>query len=71
MAVLFFDTAEAYAMGTNEELLGEALAGYRNKVSIVTKFWSQESIEEYSTDKLMGIIKNKIENSLKIEDRPY
>lgn len=61
----FFDTAEAYAMGANEELLGEALADIRNKVSIATKFWIQESIEDYSTEKLMSIIKNKLENSLK------
>lgn len=61
----FFDTAEAYAMGANEELLGEALADIRNQISIATKFWIQESIEDYSTEKLMGIIRNKVESSLK------
>lgn len=34
----FFDTAEAYGPFTNEELLGEALAPFRNKVIIATKF---------------------------------
>jgi aryl-alcohol dehydrogenase-like predicted oxidoreductase len=36
--VTFFDTAEAYGPGDNEELLGEALAPYRDKVVIATKF---------------------------------
>jgi aryl-alcohol dehydrogenase-like predicted oxidoreductase len=36
--VTFFDTAEAYGPFTNEELVGEALAPYRNKVVIATKF---------------------------------
>jgi aryl-alcohol dehydrogenase-like predicted oxidoreductase len=61
----FFDTAEGYAMGANEELLGEALMGIRNKVTIATKFWIQESIEDYSTEKLLSTIKGKLENSLK------
>lgn len=34
----FFDTAEVYGPYTNEELLGEALAPYRDKVVIATKF---------------------------------
>ena len=36
--ITFFDTAEAYGPFTNEELLGEALAPFRNKVIIATKF---------------------------------
>ncbi len=36
--VTFFDTAEVYATGENEELVGEALAPYRGKVVIATKF---------------------------------
>jgi aryl-alcohol dehydrogenase-like predicted oxidoreductase len=36
--VTFFDTAEAYAQGANEELLGEALAPFRGQVVIATKF---------------------------------
>jgi aryl-alcohol dehydrogenase-like predicted oxidoreductase len=36
--VTFFDTAEAYGPFTNEELVGEALAPYRDKVAIATKF---------------------------------
>lgn len=36
--VTFFDTAEAYGPFTNEELLGEALAPFRDEVVIATKF---------------------------------
>lgn len=34
----FFDTAEVYGPFTNEELVGEALAPFRGKVAIATKF---------------------------------
>ena len=36
--VTFFDTAEVYGPFTNEELVGEALAPYRDQVVIATKF---------------------------------
>jgi aryl-alcohol dehydrogenase-like predicted oxidoreductase len=36
--VTFFDTAEAYGPFTNEELVGEALAPFRDHVVIATKF---------------------------------
>src|SRR5437879_1535328 len=36
--VTFFDTAEVYGPYTNEELVGEALAPFRDKVVIATKF---------------------------------
>ena len=36
--VTFFDSAEAYGPYLNEELLGEALAPFRDKVVIATKF---------------------------------
>jgi len=36
--VTFFDSAEAYGPFANEELLGEALAPFRNEVVIATKF---------------------------------
>ena len=34
----FFDTAESYGPWTNEEMVGEAFAGMRDKVKIATKF---------------------------------
>src|SRR5271166_6222101 len=36
--VTFFDTAEAYGPFANEELVGEALAPFRDQVVIATKF---------------------------------
>lgn len=36
--VTFFDTAEAYGPGTNEEVVGEALAPFRDDIVIATKF---------------------------------
>ena len=41
LGVNFFDTAELYGPYTNEELLGRALKGYRDKVIVATKFGYQ------------------------------
>src|SRR5579863_418465 len=38
LGVTFFDTAEVYGPFTNEELVGEALAPFRSRVAIATKF---------------------------------
>lgn len=38
LGVTFFDTAEAYGPFVNEELVGEALAPFREEVMIATKF---------------------------------
>ena len=38
LGITFFDTAEAYGPGDNEELLGEALAPFRDTIVIATKF---------------------------------
>lgn len=38
LGVTFFDTAEVYGPFTNEELLGEALQGVRDRIVIATKF---------------------------------
>ncbi len=38
LGVTFFDTAEAYGPFANEELVGEALMPFRNKVVVATKF---------------------------------
>ena len=34
----FIDTSDAYGSGKNEEMLGRALSGQRNKVFLGTKF---------------------------------
>src|SRR5256886_3967436 len=38
LGVTFFDTAEVYGVGHNEELLGRALQGRRDQAVIATKF---------------------------------
>ncbi len=38
LGVTFFDTAEVYGPNTNEELLGEALSSFHDRVVIATKF---------------------------------
>lgn len=38
LGVTFFDTAETYSQGGNEEMVGKALKPYRSKVTIATKF---------------------------------
>jgi aryl-alcohol dehydrogenase-like predicted oxidoreductase len=43
--VTFFDTAEVYGPFTNEELVGEALALFKGKVVIATKFGFQPDAE--------------------------
>ena len=40
--VTFFDTAEAYAQGANEDLLGEAVEPFRDNVVLATKFGFRE-----------------------------
>ena len=42
--VTFFDTAEAYGPFINEELVGEALAPFRDQVVIATKFGFQDGV---------------------------
>lgn len=61
----FFDTAEVYAMGANEELIGEALKSIRNKVVIATKFVFQKDWEDNSKERLMQELRSHLENSLK------
>src|SRR5579872_5085610 len=43
--VTFFDTAEVYGPYANEELLGEALAPFRGRVVIATKFGWKPAFE--------------------------
>jgi aryl-alcohol dehydrogenase-like predicted oxidoreductase len=38
LGVTFFDTADVYGPHTNEELVGRALRGYRDKIVLATKF---------------------------------
>jgi aryl-alcohol dehydrogenase-like predicted oxidoreductase len=63
--VTFFDTAEMYGPFTNEELVGEALAPYRNKVAIATKFGIKMQDGKQVQDSRPEQIRKSVEGSLK------
>lgn len=72
MGYTMFDTAECY-LGTNadgsisynEELVGEALAPYRNHVKIATKFGVHHEGRTVVTDSRPEVIRNSVDMSLK------
>ena len=64
--VTFFDTAESYGPFTNEELVGEALAPFRDQVVIATKFgWKIADGKRAALDSRPEHIKEVAEASLK------
>ena len=64
--VTFFDTAEVYGPFANEELVGEALAPFRDKVVIATKFgFKIENGKQAGLDSRPEHIKAVAESSLK------
>jgi len=63
--VTFFDTAEAYGPHLNEELLGEALAPFRDKVVIATKFGFVEGKPAMGMDSRPERIREVTEAALK------
>jgi aryl-alcohol dehydrogenase-like predicted oxidoreductase len=64
--VTFFDTAEIYGPYTNEELVGEALAPFRGKVAIATKFGIKVGTDgQQVQDSRPEGIRKSIEGSLK------
>ncbi|GAA3743166.1 MULTISPECIES: aldo/keto reductase [Flavobacterium] len=63
--ITFFDTAECYGPFLNEELLGEALAPFRDKIVIATKFGFLEGDSKKGLDSRPEWIRKSIEGSLK------
>ncbi|WP_183560469.1 aldo/keto reductase [Mucilaginibacter sp. SP1R1] len=63
--VTFFDTAEAYGPFKNEELLGEALAPYRDQIVIATKFGFKDGDSSKGVDSDPKRIRQVAEESLK------
>lgn len=63
--VTFFDTAECYGPFTNEELLGEALSPFREKVIIATKFGFQDGDSKKGLDSSPARIRAVAEASMK------
>jgi aryl-alcohol dehydrogenase-like predicted oxidoreductase len=63
--VTFFDTAEAYGPFANEELLGEALAPFRDQIVIATKFGFKDGDVLHGLDSRPERIRAVAEASLK------
>lgn len=72
LGITFFDTAEVYGPYTNEEIVGEALAPYRKKVVIATKFgWSIPDTNSSNGETALAVdsrpesIRKSVEGSLR------
>jgi aryl-alcohol dehydrogenase-like predicted oxidoreductase len=67
--VTFFDTAEIYGPYVNEELVGEALAPYRDRVVIATKFgWDIDEAERKPSGRVTSspdVIRHVVDGSLR------
>lgn len=63
--ITMFDTAEVYGPYTNEELVGEALAGHRHKVQIATKGGHKIDSTTNELDSRPESIIRSVEGSLK------
>ena len=63
--VTFFDTAEAYGQGANEDVLGEAVAPFRDQVVIATKFGFTDGLPAKGVDSRPENIRRVADASLK------
>ncbi|WP_136605357.1 aldo/keto reductase [Paenibacillus dokdonensis] len=63
--VTFFDTAEVYGPFVNEELVGEALAPYKGKIAIATKFGINMEGGKQILNSKPDNIRQSVEGSLK------
>ncbi|MDT0341574.1 aldo/keto reductase [Streptomyces litchfieldiae] len=62
LGVTFFDTAELYGWGENEQIVGRAVAGFRDEVVIATKFGFTR---DFGTDSRPEHIREVADNSLR------
>lgn len=65
LGINFFDTAEVYGPFENEELLGEALKDYKEKVIIATKFGLEANKKILTPNSKPEAIRKSAEGSLK------
>jgi len=65
LGVTFFDTAECYGPFANEELVGEALAPFRDRVVIATKFGFKDGDSKVGLDSRPERIRAVADASLK------
>ncbi|WDZ99437.1 aldo/keto reductase [Mucilaginibacter sp. SJ] len=71
LGVTFFDTAEAYSQGGNETLLGKAVAPFRDKIVIATKFGFTGGDATKGLDSRPERIRQVAENSLRYLNTDY
>lgn len=70
--ITFFDTAEVYGPYTNEEIVGQALKPFRERVVIATKFGFNIQDEKMAgTNSTPAQIRKAVEGSLKRLDTDY
>ncbi|POY35875.1 aldo/keto reductase [Solitalea longa] len=65
LGITFFDTAEVYSKGLNEQLLGKAVQPFRDKIVIATKFGFKDGDAAKGVDSRPERIKAVVEASLK------
>ena len=71
LGVTFFDTAEAYSKGLNEQLLGKAVKSFRTEVVLATKFGFKNGDPSQGLDSSPKRIREVVENSLKYLGTDY
>lgn len=71
LGITFFDTAEAYSQGLNEQFLGKAVKPFREKVVIATKFGFVEGDSSKGMDSRPERIRTMVENSLRYLQTNY
>jgi aryl-alcohol dehydrogenase-like predicted oxidoreductase len=65
LGITFFDTAEAYSQGLNEQFLGKAVKPFRDKIVLATKFGFKNGDSHQGLDSRPERIRTVVENSLK------
>jgi aryl-alcohol dehydrogenase-like predicted oxidoreductase len=65
LGVTLFDTAAVYGPFANEELVGEALAPFRGKVAVATKFGIRVENGTQVVDSNLGDVRRSVDESLK------
>lgn len=55
--ITHFDTAESYTHGRSEEVLGRALRGRRDRVTLTSKFWAEP---HHSADHQMAVLEQSL-----------
>jgi len=74
LGINFFDTAANYGAGHSERLLGQALAGRRDRVIIATKFGYQVDEDKkvvWPRDDVVGWVRQECEDSLRRLNTDY